>query len=200
MNIILFASGNRHKAEEAAAIFSLAVAVKVPEDFGLVFDPVEDGETFLENALIKARTLYRLLKGAADDFRGILADDSGLCVDALGGRPGIYSARYGERDGKKMTANDRNMLLLDELRNVRDRRARFICSAVLLFDENRFVTAQETVEGEIAFEERGMGGFGYDPVFLLPGRGLTIAELPEAEKHRISHRGRAFRAIAPFLM
>jgi XTP/dITP diphosphohydrolase len=202
MNTILFASGNRHKAEEAAAIFSragVAGVVKLPEDFGLMFDPVEDGETFLENALIKARTLYRLLKGAADDFWGILADDSGLCVDALNGRPGIYSARYGERDGKKITANDRNMLLLDELRDAQNRRARFVCSAVLLFDENRFVTAQETVEGEIAFEERGTGGFGYDPVFLLPEWGLTIAELPDDEKHRISHRGRAFRAIAPFL-
>jgi XTP/dITP diphosphohydrolase len=129
-----------------------------------------------------------------------LADDSGLCVDALAGRPGIYSARYGERDGQKIAAGERNRLLLDELRDVKDRRARFVCSAVLLFDENRFVTAQETVEGEIAHEERGAGGFGYDPVFWLPERGLTIAELPEQEKHLVSHRGRAFRAIAPFLM
>jgi XTP/dITP diphosphohydrolase len=203
--MILFASGNRHKAEEAAAILSLAGVeggVKLPLDCGLAFEPVEDGESFLENALIKARALYRLLKsaGAADGgFGGILADDSGLCVDALGGRPGIYSARYGARDGNALTAGERNRLLLDELRDVQDRRARFVCSAAVLFDENRFVTVQETVEGEIAFEERGTGGFGYDPLFLLPERGLTIAELPEGEKHQISHRGRAFRAIAPFL-
>jgi XTP/dITP diphosphohydrolase len=204
MNMILFASGNRHKAEEASAIFSLAGIkgeVKLPVDLGLAFDPLEDGETFLGNALIKARTLYRLIKeqGVVGDFGGILADDSGLCVDALEGRPGIYSARYGERDGKKITAGERNMLLLDELRGVQDRRARFVCSAVVLFDEYRFVSAQETVEGEIAFEERGTGGFGYDPVFLLLERGLTIAELPEGEKHRISHRGRAFRTIAPLI-
>jgi XTP/dITP diphosphohydrolase len=199
----LFASGNRHKAEEAAAILALAGiagGVKLPTDCGLAFDPVEDGASFLENALIKARALYHALKaaGTAGGFR-ILADDSGLCVDALGGRPGIYSARYGERDGKAVTAGERNRLLLDEMRGVRDRRARFVCSAVVLFDENRFVTVQETVEGAIAFEERGTGGFGYDPLFFLPDRGLSIAELPEGEKHQISHRGRAFRAIAPFL-
>jgi XTP/dITP diphosphohydrolase len=206
---LLFASGNRHKAREAAAILALAgveCEVKLPADFGLDFDPVEDGGTFLENALIKARALCRLLKtrrGEAVACGGILADDSGRCVDALGGRPGIYSARYGERDGKKIGAGERNGLLLGELRDVENRSARFVCSAVLFFDrndENRFLTAQETVEGEIAHEERGKGGFGYDPIFLLPERGLTIAELPENEKHRISHRGKAFRLLAPLLV
>jgi XTP/dITP diphosphohydrolase len=203
MNVLLLASGNPHKAREAGAILTLAGvggAIKLPADFGLDFDPVEDGETFLENALVKARALFRLLKErGVPDGAGILADDSGLCVDALGGRPGILSARYGERGGRKIGASERNTLLLEELRGVKNRTARFVCSAVLLFDGNRFVTAQETVEGEIAREERGEGGFGYDPVFLLPERGLTIAELPEGEKHRISHRGKAFRALAPFL-
>ncbi|MDR1095642.1 MAG: RdgB/HAM1 family non-canonical purine NTP pyrophosphatase [Spirochaetaceae bacterium] len=201
--MVLFASGNRHKAEEAAAILSLAGiegGVRLPLDYGLAFDPVEDGASFLENALIKARALYRLLKAAGTAGGvGILADDSGLCVDALGGRPGIYSARYGERDGQAGTAGERNRLLLGELRGVEDRRARFVCAAVILFDENRFVAAQETAEGEIAFEERGSGGFGYDPLFFLPECGLTLAELPEGRKHQLSHRGRAFRAIAPFL-
>jgi XTP/dITP diphosphohydrolase len=203
MNVLLLASGNRHKAREAGAILALAGiggTIKLPADFGLDFDPVEDGKTFLENALVKARVLFRLLKErGVPDGAGILADDSGLCVDALGGRPGILSARYGGRDGRKIGAGERNALLLEELRDVKNRTARFVCSAVLLFDEDRFVTAQETVEGEIAREERGQGGFGYDPVFLLPERGLTIAELPEGEKHRISHRGKAFRALAPFL-
>lgn len=203
MNGLLLASGNRHKAREAGAILTLAGVgdeVKLPADFGLDFDPVEDGETFLENALVKARALFRLLRERGGlEGAGILADDSGLCVDALGGRPGIFSARYGERDGRKIGAGERNALLLEELRGVENRTARFVCSAVLLFDENRFVTAQETIEGEIAREERGEGGFGYDPVFLLPERGLTIAELPEGEKHRISHRGKAFRALASFL-
>jgi XTP/dITP diphosphohydrolase len=203
MSVVLFASGNRHKAREAGAILARAGVgreVKLPADFGLDFEPVEDGRTFLENALVKARALYRVLKERGTmDGAGILADDSGLCVDALGGRPGIFSARYGERDGRKMGAGERNALLLEELRGVEHRTARFVCSAVLLFDENRFVTAQETVEGVIAREERGAGGFGYDPVFLLPERGLTIAELPETEKHRISHRGKALRALAGFL-
>jgi XTP/dITP diphosphohydrolase len=208
MDMVLFASGNRHKAEEAAAILSLAGVeggVRLPLDCGLAFDPVEDGASFLENALIKARALYRLLRaaGTAESAGGgILADDSGLCVDALGGRPGIHAARYGEGDGgtgAARTAGERNRLLLGELRGVRDRRARFVCAAVVLFDENRFVAAQETAEGEIAFEERGSGGFGYDPLFFLPEYGLTLAELPEGRKHEISHRGRAFRALAPFL-
>ena len=212
MNVLL-ASGNRHKAREAEAVLTLAgvgCEVNLPSDFeqsgfGLDFEPVEDGETFLENALIKARSLYRLIRewggrgGQEGVFGGILADDSGLCVDALEGRPGIFSARYGERGGRKLGADERNALLLEEMREIGNRTARFVCSAVLLFDENRFVAAQETVEGEIASEERGYGGFGYDPVFLLPERGLTIAELPEGEKHRISHRGKAFRALAPFL-
>jgi XTP/dITP diphosphohydrolase len=207
---LLFASGNRHKAAEVEAILALAGmrrAIKLPIDFGLDFDPAENGRTFLENALIKARALHRLLRaegGAAgvNVNGGILADDSGLCVDALGGRPGIYSARYGERDGRKIDAHERNALLLEELQDVDNRSARFVCSVGLLFcenDENRFVTVQETVEGEIAREERGAGGFGYDPLFLLPERGLTIAELPECEKHRISHRGKAFRLLAPLL-
>ncbi|MDR1467669.1 MAG: RdgB/HAM1 family non-canonical purine NTP pyrophosphatase [Spirochaetaceae bacterium] len=207
MHVLLFASGNRHKAREAEAVLTLAgvgCEVKLPADFGLDFDPVEDGGTFLENALIKAHVLYRLLneRGGLDGAgigAGILADDSGLCIDALGGRPGIFSARYGERDGRKIGAGERNALLLEELRDIENRAARFVCSTVLLFDENRFVTAQETVEGEIAREARGKGGFGYDPIFLLPERGLTIAELPEGEKHLISHRGKAFRALTPFL-
>jgi XTP/dITP diphosphohydrolase len=206
---LFFASGNRHKAAEVEAILALAGvkhAIKLPSDLGLDFDPSEDGKTFFENALIKALALYRLLRaegGAAgvnvNGNRVILADDSGLCVDALGGRPGIYSARYGERNGRKIDTGERNALLLEELRGVENRSARFVCSVVLLLSENRFVTAQETVAGGIAREERGAGGFGYDPLFLLPERGLTIAELPESEKHRISHRGKAFRLLAPSL-
>jgi XTP/dITP diphosphohydrolase len=205
MTTLLFASGNRHKAREAQAILALAGVgreMRLPADLGLCFDPVEDGGTFLENALIKARALYRLLRereGGIDAYAGILADDSGLCVDALGGRPGIYSARYGEREGLTIDAGERNALLLEEMRSVAKRTARFVCSAVLLFDENRFVTAQETVEGEITRAERGKGGFGYDPLFLLPERGLTIAELPEGEKNALSHRGKAVRMLAPFL-
>ncbi|MDR3172909.1 MAG: non-canonical purine NTP pyrophosphatase [Treponema sp.] len=137
----------------------------------------------------------------------VLADDSGICVDALGGRPGIYSARYAGRDdpglleGKKPEAPERNALLLEELGDNPNRTARFVCAMVLLWDENRFLSVQETLEGELVRpgEGRGSGGFGYDPIFYLPDRGVTVAELSGAEKNRISHRGKAARIITKLL-
>ncbi|MDR3130467.1 MAG: RdgB/HAM1 family non-canonical purine NTP pyrophosphatase [Treponema sp.] len=200
---IWFASGNLHKKQEAAALFPRR-NIKLPAEAGLAFDPEETGSSFLENALIKARTLHRQL--AAPD-KLTLADDSGLCVDALGGRPGIYSARYAGGDGagllqgKKLDAPERNALLLAELGDKPNRAARFVCAMVLLWDENRFLAAQETLEGELVRpgEVRGAGGFGYDPIFYLPDLGVTVAELSEEEKNRISHRGKAARIIAEFL-
>ncbi|MDR2245048.1 MAG: RdgB/HAM1 family non-canonical purine NTP pyrophosphatase [Treponema sp.] len=208
---IWFASGNLHKKQEAAALFP-GWDIKLPGDAGLPFDPEETGSTFLENALLKARILYRQL--AAGGLGGpVLADDSGICVDALGGRPGIYSARYAGRDGaglpgrEKPEASDRccsrrrNALLLEELGDTPNRKARFVCAMVLLWDENRFLAVQETLEGELVRpgEGRGAGGFGYDPIFSLPNRGITVAELSGAEKNRISHRGKAARLIAGLL-
>ncbi|MDR0401028.1 MAG: RdgB/HAM1 family non-canonical purine NTP pyrophosphatase [Treponema sp.] len=207
------ASGNRHKRLELARILS-GVALKIPADGGIDgFDPPETGASFMENALLKARALSRIL-GERGIFEPVLADDSGLCVDALGGRPGIYSARYsgrygGRSDGscgggpealKILEAPERNRLLLEELGDASDRRARFVCAMVLLFDEHRFACVQETLEGEIAAAQgRGEGGFGYDPILYLPGRGRTVAELGEDEKNRISHRAKAARAIAALL-
>ncbi|MDR0759856.1 MAG: RdgB/HAM1 family non-canonical purine NTP pyrophosphatase [Treponema sp.] len=198
---IWFASGNLHKKQEAAALFP-GWDIKLPGEAGFPFDPEETGSTFLENALLKARTLYRQLAGGLGGL--VLADDSGICVDALGGRPGIYSARYAGRDGagrpgrKKPEASERNALLLEELGDNPNRKARFVCAMVLLWDENRFLAVQETLEGELVRpgEGRGAGGFGYDPIFYLPNRGITVAELSEAEKNRISHRGKAARLIA----
>ena len=158
------------------------------------FAPEETGSTFLENALIKARALSDLVN-AHGTTMPVIADDSGLCVDALGGRPGIYSARYGEGG----TVGTQTRLLLGELGDNPNRRARFVCAMVLLFRADRFFAVQETLEGEIVREARGEGGFGYDPILHLPEFGRTVAELSEAEKNRISHRGKAGRAIAKLL-
>jgi XTP/dITP diphosphohydrolase len=175
--------------------------IKIPADAGIVFDPDETGATFLDNALIKAGALHRLLaeRNIPDP---VLADDSGLCVDALGGRPGIFSARYGSDtalNGKRFEAPERNALLLKELGDSPRRQARFVCAMVLFYNDDRFFAVQETLEGELIREERGRGGFGYDPIFYLPGRGCTVAELSEVEKNSVSHRGKAGKAIAALL-
>jgi len=187
------ATNNEHKKRELEAIFSGHTLV-TPASAGLVFDPEETGSTFIENTLIKARALYDLV------HEPVLADDSGLCIDALDGRPGVYSARYGSTNGKKLESWERNELLLKEMEQITNRRARFICSMVLLFNHDRFFVVQETLEGEIIRESRGSGGFGYDPILYIPERGCTVAELSEDEKNRISHRGKAGRAVAQLLV
>jgi XTP/dITP diphosphohydrolase len=205
--IVWFASGNAHKRQEIAAILRSAVPdldLRLPADAGLSFEPEENGASFLENALIKARALHHLLAGAGRTGP-VLADDSGLCVDALGGRPGIYSARYGSNgrygseEGKPLSSEARNDLLRAELGAAADRRARFVCAMVLLYENDRFFAVEETLEGEILRTSRGTGGFGYDPVMYLPEQDKTVAELTEAEKNRVSHRGKAGRAIAILL-
>jgi XTP/dITP diphosphohydrolase len=221
---IWFATGNTHKKAELAAVMRAAVLryheIRIPADAGIDFDPEETGATFLENALIKARALYRLTtekdqsgKGLGEGLSSpVIADDSGLCVDALGGRPGIYSARYGSNGSgavtgdpagnKKLAAAERNALLLREMGDSPNRKARFVCAMVLLFSEDRFFAVQETLEGEIisrAEGKRGSGGFGYDPILWLPELGRTVAELSGEEKNRVSHRGKAAKALAAFL-
>jgi XTP/dITP diphosphohydrolase len=190
---VFFATGNRHKAAELQAI--LGCEVKIPADLGLSFDPEETGSAFLDNALIKGRALWELVK------QPVIADDSGLCVDALGGRPGILSARYGEETngGRKLADAERNALLLKELEGETNRAARFVCAMVLYLGADRFNAAQETLEGEIALSPGGAGGFGYDPLLFLSDHGCTVAELPSEEKNRVSHRGKAARAVAKFL-
>jgi len=222
---IWLASGNKHKQQELADILA-EHAVRLPAEAGITgFDPDETGNTFAENTLIKARALHALLAsktgGPENPEAGpVLADDSGLCVDALGGRPGIYSARYYGKNswandgsflaktgaGEKCTDMERNMLLLEELdcilKSTGGRRCRFVCAMVLLFSPDRFYVVQETLEGEIipsAADIRGEGGFGYDPIVYLPELGRTVAELSEEEKNRLSHRGKAGRAIAKLL-
>jgi XTP/dITP diphosphohydrolase len=206
---IWLATGNVHKKKELANILSdamlpetAAVDLKIPADAGLAFDPEETGSTFLENALIKAVELYRLL----GDGQPVIADDSGICVDALDGRPGIYSARYAGADklpgAISLTDAERNVRLLEELGDNPQRGARFVCAMVLYCGADRFFAAQETLEGELvlnAESARGTGGFGYDPVLYIPELGRTVAELSGEEKNRLSHRGKAGRAIGRIL-
>jgi XTP/dITP diphosphohydrolase len=203
---IWFATGNIHKQKELSAILG-DHTLMIPSSAGIEdFDPPEEGASFPENALAKARTLRGLL--AERGIPGpVIADDSGLCVDALGGRPGIYSARYAGKGppaatGKGLSDGERNRLLLAELGDAACRRARFVCAMVLLLGEDRFCAVQETLEGELVRDlslAAGSGGFGYDPILYIPQDRRTVAELPEAEKNRISHRGRAGRAMAAFL-
>ena len=152
----------------------------------------ETGSTFEENAIIKAQA-YSRLTGLLT-----LADDSGLEVDALGGDPGVYSARYG---GEGLTDEDRVELLLHNMRGVpwNLRSARFRCVIAIAPLEGEAVTVEGTVEGIIQYEPMGDGGFGYDPVFLLPQKGLTTSQLPLDEKNSLSHRGQAARKAADLL-
>lgn len=188
---VLLASGNRKKAAELAAILGDLTGARFEVlslvDFPGLVSPEETGATFLENARIKARA------GAAGSGLPTLGDDSGLAVDALGGAPGIFSARYAEGDDRARCEK-----LLRELASVPpgQRAARFVCAAVFALPNGREEFAEGTCDGAIALEQRGAGGFGYDPVFLLPD-GRMMAELDPAQKAAVSHRGRALRQLAP---
>jgi XTP/dITP diphosphohydrolase len=190
---LLLATNNLHKKQEFEQIFSDTILM--PADVGLAgWDHEETADTFLGNALGKAQSLWEKAGGKYP----VLADDSGICVDALGGAPGVYSARYGSENGKLLTDTEKNHLLLKNLGPAADRSARFVCALVLVVGPHRVFTAEETWEGEVALSIEGVHGFGYDPLFLLPG-GLTSAQLPPAEKNRLSHRYRASRRIKALL-
>jgi XTP/dITP diphosphohydrolase len=192
---IWFATNNTHKKNELNAI--LNKNLKIPSEEGLSFEPEETGASFSENALIKARVLQKL----TGSNEPVIADDSGLCVDALDGRPGVLSARYGMENGQKLTSDRQNIMLLDELGDNPKRNARFVCAMVLFFSNDRFFLVQETLEGEIVKkgEVKGEGGFGYDPIFWIPSLGRTLAELSPQEKNYLSHRGKAGKYIASIL-
>jgi XTP/dITP diphosphohydrolase len=190
---LLLASNNNHKKQEFVRLFPGA-RILTPVEIGLRFDFEEDGDTFLANAFGKAEALFHLAG------RPVIADDSGLCVKALGGEPGIFSSRYGAgAGGVLLAAPQRNAYLLDRMEGLADRAAWFVCCLVLVLEESRFFVAQETVHGTVAEAPRGENGFGYDPLFVVPGTGRTMAELPEEEKDAISHRGRAARRIRAVL-
>ncbi|MDH4109461.1 MAG: RdgB/HAM1 family non-canonical purine NTP pyrophosphatase [Gammaproteobacteria bacterium] len=185
---IVIATGNRGKLREIASLLAdLGVEVVAQADLG-VAPPEETGTTFVENALQKARHAARATGLPA------IADDSGLVVAALDGRPGVWSARYA---GPAADDAANNAKLLRELEGVRDRSAHFHCAAVFVRDENdpEPVITEASWHGEIAAAEEGTGGFGYDPLFRVPGRGCTSAELTAEEKNALSHRGQAMRAL-----
>lgn len=188
---IVVASFNKHKIGELVPLFP-GHRLLCPSDLGIrEFEIEEDGQSYLENAAIKARAIFRLA--------GIptLADDSGLSVDALSGAPGIHSARYGAlANGEKLPAAERNELLLSVMRGKTERACAFHCALVLIPEEGRILAVEETCPGILLESPRGMGGFGFDPIVFLPGRGKSVAELTPEEKAGVSHRGKAGRAMA----
>ncbi len=192
---LVFATGNAHKISELEAILAPAwegfdsPMIARMSDFD-VEAPVEDGASFEENALIKARHLAAFTGLAA------LADDSGLTVDVMGGAPGIFSARWCGRHGDDAANLD---LLLAQLADVPDalRSAAFVSAAALVLPDGREFVERGEVRGRLLRERRGGGGFGYDPVFVPDGHALTTAQMSAEQKNAISHRGRAFRALAP---
>ncbi|MCL6473042.1 MAG: XTP/dITP diphosphatase [Firmicutes bacterium] len=189
MSELIIASQNEGKIREIIDILDLKdVKVYTLKDFPNWPNVEETGSTFYDNALIKARALVEAFGKPA------VADDSGLEVDALGGKPGIYSARYA---GEQGNAKKNNEKLLRELEGVPwDRRtARFRCVAVIMTPDGWVAQAEGTLEGRIGFEPRGAGGFGYDPIFIVEGEERTVAEMPLDEKNKISHRAKAFRKL-----
>ncbi len=191
---IIVATGNAHKLGELAELFP-AYRLLRPSDVGHpAFDVEENGSTFLGNAIIKAEALFRLVG------RPVLADDSGLAVRALGGGPGIHSARFGSEDGRaKLDSADRNALLLRTMADKDDRSCAFVCCLVLCLSAERIFCVQETLEGELLREPRGKGGFGYDPIVFVPAFSKSVAELSSEEKNAMSHRGRAARRMVSIL-
>jgi len=190
---LFVATNNTDKKIELQRIFS-NYKIRLPEEAGITFRFQEIGASFLENAFGKAQALYKLIK------RPVIADDSGLCVKALQGKPGVYSARFGaEKKNKLLSDSERNLYLLKLMHDKTSRAAFFVCCMVLILDENRFFIAEETLEGGITISPQGRGGFGYDPIFYLPERGLTVAELSPQQKDALSHRGKAAQAILAML-
>lgn len=195
MPTLWIGTNNKKKLAELERLLApLGVEPRTPDQLGVAFDPVEDAPDFAGNARIKASTLARLSGGVA------LADDSGLCVDALGGRPGVLSARYG---GPGLDDRGRLLRLIEELRDTPDERrtARFVCSLCVCAPDGRVLAAiEDACEGTLLRAPQGEGGFGYDPIFVpvefASDPTKTFAALDSATKDRLSHRGKALRRLA----
>ncbi len=193
---VLLATTSRGKVREWRELLAgLPVELLLPADLGIVLEVEETGTTFRANADLKARAYHAALGEQAGIWT--LAEDSGLEVAALGGEPGVWSARWGGTSnyGVKMR------LLLERLRDVpeRERGCRYVCAVTLIAPEGTVHRCRGEVRGRIALEPRGSGGFGYDPLFFVPSKGRTMAELSPAEKHAISHRARAARCVRAIL-
>ncbi len=195
MSRIIFATGNQNKMREIREIMQgfrvngEEIEILSMKEAGVYTDIVEDGMTFVENASIKAKAIAVLAPG---DF--VMADDSGLEIDALNKEPGIYSARY---LGEDTSYQIKNANLIERLNGVPDekRTARFVCAIAAVMPDGALLTTEGTIEGRIGYEERGKNGFGYDQIFLVPPYVQTSAELTEEEKNAISHRGNALRSM-----
>ena len=184
----VLATHNPGKLREMGEILKdFGIEVVSPRDLGITVDVEETGTTFAENAMLKAKAICKAAGLPA------IADDSGLCVDALNGAPGVYSARYG---GEGLDDKGRYMLLLSSLRGAPTRAAHFACAVACAFPNGDTLTAEGRCDGSIAYAPLGEGGFGYDPVFLLPGTGKTFGQLTQEEKSAVSHRGRALKDFA----
>lgn len=195
MQEIIFATANEGKMKEIRMILAdlvldgQPVSIRSMKEAGINVPILENGNSFAENAEIKAKAVAAFAEGAI-----VLADDSGLEIDYLGGEPGIYSARY---LGEDTPYSVKNQNLIDRLAGVpdQDRTARFVCAIACVLPDGRLFTKQATIEGRIGYEERGANGFGYDPIFMVPEYGRSTAELCEEEKNEISHRGKALQAV-----
>ena len=208
---IYLASGNKHKKKEMSELFPEHTIV-IPSDENIEFDPEETGTTFYENSIIKAKALYEIVHCP------VIADDSGICVDGLNSAPGIYSSRYagpdfmqGKPDGSKISQEEQNLFLIQQLNDAiknnslpkseyknGPRSCHYTCAMVFYAGFDRIFVAQETMEGVLidSIEKAaGEGGFGYDPIVFLPEYNKTIAQITAEEKNKISHRGKAVRAI-----
>lgn len=186
---IIFATGNAGKMREIRLILGdLGCEILSMKEAGVDPEIVEDGNSFGENAEIKARAVWE----QTGDI--VLADDSGLVVDYIGGEPGIYSARY---MGEGTSYEIKNQNIIDRLKDAREdeRTARFVCNIAAVLPDGRVVHTEETMEGVIAHHPAGSGGFGYDPILMLPQYGVTSAQLTIEQKNRISHRGKALEAM-----
>ena len=184
----VLATHNPGKLREMGEILKdFGIEVVSPRDLGITVDVEETGTTFAENAMLQAKAICKEANLPA------IADDSGLCVDALNGAPGVYSARYG---GEGLDDKGRYMLLLSSLRGAPTRAAHFACAVACAFPNGDTLTAEGRCDGSIAYAPLGEGGFGYDPVFLLPGTGKTFGQLTQEEKSAVSHRGRALKDFA----
>lgn len=186
---IVFATNNENKVREVGKILrDFRIEVISLKELNINIDIKEDGTTFEENSLIKARAISKITGLPT------LADDSGLCIDYLNGEPGIYSARY---LGKDTDYDYKNNTIIERLEQAEgaERSARFVCVISLVLPDGREFTEKGVMEGQIAFEQRGENGFGYDPIFYLPELKKTSAELSPDEKNKVSHRGKALRKM-----
>lgn len=193
MEKLVFATKNKGKMKEIREIMAdLDYEILSMEEAGVDIEIVEDGTTFEENAIIKAKAVMEACGCIT------LADDSGLCIDYLGGEPGIYSARY---MGEKTSYTIKNQILLDRLHGVPDvlRGAQFVCCIAAAFPDGHIETRTGICAGRIAQEPAGANGFGFDPIFYLPERGCTTGEMDPDEKNKISHRGKALQMIKEVL-